>query len=521
MTGTMVAGAHRSRTVFVPPNPRQATAYYAFAVFASSAILLVLEIVAGRLIAPYVGASLYTWTSIIGVILGGLSLGNWLGGRLADHGAGPFTAGVVLLLSGLAALAILWVLTLVAPLLQASRLGLLSISFLFVATLFFLPALGLGVITPLLTTLALALDARTGQVVGRMHALAALGSILGTFVTGYWLVQQFGSRVIVLGSGVVLMVLAVPLLARRGRFALLGATVGAVVLVAVARANNGLASPCDVESAYFCIRVVNDSQAAPWGEARTLVLDHLVHGINHRQEPRLLVAPYVHLIDELIGQSLDAGAGEAFFYAGGGAYTLPRALRADHPRATHVVAELDPAVTLTAEAALFLDPDGLEILHQDARVALWHQPASHFDSVISDVFHDLSVPYHLLTQEYFSLAHSRLKPGGLLVMNVVDAWPDAHLVASVLDTLRSVFTNADAWLEEAPAGDLRHTFVLAASDGPLPEGRITARRGLPRRWQPVGMRLAAVARSDRELLRDDYVPVERLLAPLLLTEMGR
>ncbi len=505
----------------MPPSSRRATAYYAFAVFASSAVLLVLEIVAGRLIAPYVGASLYTWTSIIGVILGGLSLGNWLGGRLADRGAGPVTAGVALLFSGLAALAILWLLTLVAPLLQASELGLLSISFLFVSTLFFLPALGLGVITPLLTTLALALDTRTGQVVGRMHALAALGSIIGTFATGYWLVQRFGTHAIVMGSGGLLIALAVPLLAQRGRAVLLTAVIGAVVLVAVARANNGLTSPCDVESAYFCIRVVDDSQAAPWGEARTLVLDHLAHGINHRQEPRLLVAPYVQLIDELLGQILGTTDAEAFFFAGGGAYTLPRALRADHPRAAQVVAELDPAVTLIAEAALFLDPAGIEIRHEDARVALWRQPEARFDAVISDVFHDLSVPYHLLTREYFALARSRLKPGGVLLMNVVDAWPGGLLVTSVLETLHEVFGHAEAWLEAAPGDDVRHTYVIAASDTRLPTGLIVARRGLPRRWQPVGEKLTGASQIWSEPLRDDYVPVERLLAPLLLTEMGR
>ena len=129
--------------------------FYATTVFLASAVLLVLEITAARLIAPYVGVSLYTWTSVIGVILAGLSVGNWLGGVWADRGGADGAAGVSLLLSSIAALLVLLMLTLVAPVIQASRLSLLSASFLFVACLFFLPALMLGIVTPLLTTLAL------------------------------------------------------------------------------------------------------------------------------------------------------------------------------------------------------------------------------------------------------------------------------------------------------------------------------------------------------------------------------
>ncbi|HBP84126.1 MAG TPA: hypothetical protein DD661_03725, partial [Gammaproteobacteria bacterium] len=74
-------------------------AWFGATIFLSSAILLVIEITAGRLIAPYVGVSIYSWTSIIGVILAGLSLGNWLGGRWADRGGNEKSAGIVLALA--------------------------------------------------------------------------------------------------------------------------------------------------------------------------------------------------------------------------------------------------------------------------------------------------------------------------------------------------------------------------------------------------------------------------------------
>src|ERR671922_2784617 len=76
-------------------------------VFVASFCTLVIELIAGRIMAPYIGVSLYTWTSIIGVVLAGISLGNYVGGRVADRAASPFTLGLILLGGGLASLAIL------------------------------------------------------------------------------------------------------------------------------------------------------------------------------------------------------------------------------------------------------------------------------------------------------------------------------------------------------------------------------------------------------------------------------
>ena len=121
---------------------------YGVVVFLSAAVLLVLEIAAGRLLAPYIGVSLYTWTSIIGIILAGLSLGHWVGGKLADSGAHHVEAGIVLVIASLSTLGILPMLLMVGALVQTHDLGLLNASFIFVLTLFFLPAAAIGIIAP-------------------------------------------------------------------------------------------------------------------------------------------------------------------------------------------------------------------------------------------------------------------------------------------------------------------------------------------------------------------------------------
>lgn len=514
---------------------------YGATVFLSSAVTLVLEITAGRLIAPYVGVSIYSWTSIIGVVLAGLSLGSWLGGAWADgdganrdatpganrdavHGAGR-RAGLVLVAAALASLGVLLALTFVAPVIMAAELSPMGSAFALALSLFFVPAVLLGVITPLLTTLALRRSERPGRVVGSMHALAALGSIAGTFAAGFWLIQYLGTRNILILCAAVLLALAAPfLLRRRGAGALALGAAGALLTGWITEARGGFLNPCATESQYYCIRVEPASADTPFGEARALVLDHLVHGISHATEPGMLVSPYVHLTDELVLGYLGSEAADArYFFAGGGAYTHPRAVGALTPDASITVAEIDPAVTATAAKELYFDGTGMRILHTDARMALRRLGGERFDVVIGDVVHDLAVPYHLLTREYAALVKSRLEPDGLYVLNVIDAWPDPLLVKSLLNTLRAHFRHVHVWLETLPDAPVRETFILSATDRFEPPRTVAAQRGFERRWVRVTHRLESSGAPLDTLpaLTDDFVPVERLIGRLTATDLGR
>ena len=491
---------------------------YGATVFLSSALLLVLEIVAGRLAAPYVGVSLYTWTSIIGVILAGLSLGNWLGGLWADRGGHGRHAGLVLLLAGVYGLLSLLMLDPLGAALQQGGISLLSASFGFAAALFFIPAALIGVVTPLLTTLALRLDSRAGHVVGRMHALAAVGSILGTFAAGWVLVQWLGSRMVVLVCGLLLIALALPFL--RGLHRALWILMGLVVLLSGGLGlRAALAGSCDRESSYFCLRVVDQTALAPFGEARGLVLDHLLHGINHRQDPALLIAPYAHAIDELayahFGPDYDQGL--RWFFAGGGAYSQPRALTVLSPEAEILVAELDPQVTLLATESLFLEPERLRIIHRDARLALQDPSADRFDVIVGDVFHDVAIPQHLVTREFAALVRERLTPDGLYLMNVVDSFPDPRLIKAITKTLRTEFAHVDLWMQGVPENP-RVTFVVTATNAERLPKTVQSRTGPARRWSRMTEDILAFGTPPEALplLTDDYAPVERLIADLLI-----
>lgn len=496
---------------------------YAFTVFLSSALLMVLELSAGRLLAPYIGVSIYTWTSIIGVILAGLSLGNWLGGVWADKGAAEYISGLVLAMAGITSLLVLLLLTLIAPLLQAANLSLLSASFLYVLLMFFIPAVLIGIVTPLLTTLSLAINRRTGHVIGMMHALSALGSIIGTFATGYWLVQYLGTHMVISLTAAMLLLMSIPFLYVSSLKSLVAMLVASLALAGFTYSQNGFLSPCDKESQYFCIRVVNANQDVPYGKANAMVLDYLLHGINHASEPNMLVSPYVHAMDELLHHHMQERYTQGrYFFAGGGSYTHPRALRSQAPEANIVIAEIDPMVTRMAKERMFFLPQQFTILHRDARMALQSFGGQHFDAIIGDVFHDVALPYHLTTREYTAMIKKRMTADGIYVLNVVDAYPDPHLVKSIYKTLRSEFSHVHIWLIELPSRATRMTYVLSATHRDFPDS-IDSQHGFERRWQKVTDNIihADTPLEALPLLTDNFVPVDRLVSRLITSVLGR
>ena len=212
----------------------------------------------------------------------------------------------------------------------------------------------------------------------------------------------------------------------------------------------------------------------------------------------------------------------AYFFAGGGSYTQPRAVKAAFPKSRITVAELDPTVTEIVQTQMYVDIQGMDVIHGDARTILHRQGDKRFDVIVTDAFHDIAIPYHLVTLEYIQLVKSRLSNNGLFTTNVVDAFPNPKMVKSLMKTLLQEFEYVDIWLDEIPQQAQRMTFVISASNQPIKADIIESRRGLKRRWFRINTPLqqSGTLMKDLPIFRDDYVPVERLIADLLLTTEG-
>jgi spermidine synthase len=482
-------------------------------VFFTSGAVLVLEILAGRLLAPYVGVRLETYTAVIGVVLAGISLGTWLGGRLADRVDPRRTLGPLMVGGG--ALAMLSP----AAVTAAGHPGTGTADDIIGLTVigFFAPAAVLSAVSPTVVKLQLRdLDA-TGSVVGRLSAVGTAGAILGTFVAGFVLVAAAATSTVIIGVGGSMVAAGLALwlgLARpRPSTSALAvaviASLGAAGLAAVAD------GPCDVETRYHCARVIPDEDR-PGG--RALWLDILRHSYVDLNDPRHLELRYSKAFADVIAAARASGGAadrplEAA-HVGGGGFTMPRYLAAVYPGSKHVVFEIDPDLVDLAreELGLVTGPD-LRVEVGDARLLMRRLPSASQDFVLGDAFGDLAVPWHLTTREFLVDVHRLLRPGGVYLLNLIDH-PPLRFARAQLATMASVFEHLAVL---APprflAADQGGNYVLAASDAPFDTDRLEARIQARAGEEEVLTDGAAVDfAGNGTVLTDDYAPVDQWLA---------
>jgi len=492
----------------------------------SAACGLIIEIVAGRMIAPYLGMSLYTWTAVIAVVLAGFSAGHWVGGWLAEKPSGEARRAVAvsLFLAGLtAALSLVFVRILSGPILS---IGLSPVPAILLLTfaLFFLPSFFVGIPSPALTKLAIdEAPHRMGTLLGAFYAAGAFGSIVGTLAAGYLFISYFGSiRTILTVACLYLAMAAVLFIEDRRRQqkqliapeTLVPAMIAAFVFSGALLWGRGVLAfvdNCTRESAYYCIRVVDISRDVGL-PARTMVLDNLGHGTNLCDRPDVFLTPYVEAQDNLVRAHFPGRGDLASFFIGGGAYTLPRGWLARWPSARATVSEVDPEVTESARKSFWLQDDPrLTVRHADARRALAGEPAASFDIVVGDAFHDIAVPQHLVTQEFFGLVRNRLKLGGIYLMNVIDSGNRPRLALSIVKSLQVHFPVVEIW---QPGGQAeRQTFVVIAADQPTPAGLLPSLIDAESNWirWPAEAVADLMKKTEPFVLTDDFAPVDRLI----------
>ena len=500
-------------------------------VFVASFCTLMLEIVAGRVLAPHLGVSLYTWTSIIGVVLAGISLGNFLGGRLADRRASRGILGLILLVGSLSTAA-----TLVLSELALSRVLRLGIPLVArIVTLdiliFFLPCLILGMVTPVAIKMTLDDIQRTGSVVGTVYAVSTAGSLLGVFVTGFFLIEAIGTRITILAAGSILFLAAIwageywrnP--ARITAVALVGLIVSGGLFVSRDRF---LDSKCLRESGYYCIRVLSNPIIAD--PTATLLLDHLTHTKISLVDPTYLSYSYIRAYADVTAIKVRETPDFKSLFIGGGGYGFPRYVEEVYPESEIHVIEIDPAVTEVSYEHLGLRRDTRIISYnRDARIVLmeWDDPPV-FDVIYGDAFNDLSIPYHLTTVEFHRMLYDHLAEDGVYLANVIDDYETGEMLRAFINTMGEVFPHIYLvrWGRYDP-GEIE-TVVAVGAKQPLDLDYLA---DTERSKKTFGRILGSTAVDPEEIdayrlagrriiLTDDYAPVEQLVARLFI-QRGR
>ncbi|HKF15429.1 MAG TPA: fused MFS/spermidine synthase [Gaiellaceae bacterium] len=464
-------------------------------VFAAGVGSLATEIAASRLLAPYFGNSTIVWANVIGLILASLSLGYWLGGRLADRRPSPRALGTVVV----AAACLIAVIPFVArPLLDLSVEGLDRVSagaaigsFFGVLILFVPPVVLLGMVAPFAIRLALT-DVRTaGAVAGRLYAVSTVGSLLGTFLSALVLIPAIGTQRTLLAAAALIGGGGALLLGRR--WLVLAGGLAALLLIppGAVKAQAGLLY--EDESRYQFIQVVEQDGV------RRLYLDEglATHSVWRRDTVLTGGVWDTYLaVPDLLGRPPERVA-----MLGNAAGTAARAFARFYPFVRIDGVELDPAVSDAGRRFFEMGTiPGLEVHDLDARSYL-RQTDERYDVIIVDAYRPPYVPFYLATKEFFELVRTRLNPGGIVALNVATTPDDHSLATSVAGTLASVLPRVLAWQP------LRFNQIVIGQNG-APLGSV---RPAPAAVKPLVDDLRRSARSvaaAADPWTDDRAPVE-------------
>ena len=464
------------------------------AVFITGAASLVLEVLSLRVFAPHFGTTLVMTSSVIGVVLGALSVGYVIGGRLADRRPATRMFWLLVALSGIAVTVNVAFAPFFLPLLSVLdiRIGAILASVLFLAPATVL----LGMLSPYVIRLRARDTASVGTISGEVFFFSTTGSIVGTLLAGFVFVPLFPVSRVLLSLGVILTVIGCAGLWRSPKLffmLLLGLAVSASVALASASVPRTESTRAITESPYAQLRV--EELSIEGRMARTLVSERIFSGgfFLDTGEPAF---PYSREIVDVI--SAFPVAPENILVIGAGPYTIPQELIRRYPEAKMTVVDIDPALLSLGKEWFGVDTNRILNVVEDGR-RFFRTTDERFDVIVLDAYAALySIPAHLTTREFFSLVEEDTAPDGFVAMNTIAALPEAAvLLGSVVKTFSEAFPEATVLpVGEKGAHELRN--FLIASRAPAPE------------WQPAENFMGAGF-----VLTDDYAPLDTLLTPLL------
>jgi predicted membrane-bound spermidine synthase len=498
----------------MPPLP--------FLVFVVGTGSLGAEIAAVRLLAPYFGASTIVWANTIGIVLVALSVGYWLGGRLADRH--PDMRGLCLV--ALSAAVLLALVPFVSdPLLGVAVDALDEISagafvgsLLAVLVLVAVPVLLLGTVSPWAIRLAVHSVEEAGTVAGRLYALSTAGSLAGTLISALLLIPLVGTRRTFLIFALAIAVVAVWGLRPVRRYALAPAAIAVLIALPVgtlkADTEGGGRVIHEAETEYQYARVIEYPDRSRTLELNEGQAEHSVceaecdAGPAGPSDPASVLTGNVwdgHLVLHFAGREEPP---RRVAILGNAAGTTARAYEEFFPGTRVDGVEIDAELSDVGREYFDMNNPRLHLYHEDARPFLRRIDAR-YDVISVDAYRQPYIPFYLTTVEFFETVRDRLARGGVLIVNAGHPEGQDELEKVLTATIGEVFPH----VMRDPIEDTNT--LLVASEAPLSADRLRAAvPDLPRALQPTALAAAgrlAAPLDGGEVYTDDRAPVEWLI----------
>jgi predicted membrane-bound spermidine synthase len=498
----------------MPPLP--------FLVFVVGTGSLGAEIAAVRLLAPYFGASTIVWANTIGIVLVALSVGYWLGGRLADRHPNmralclvALSAAVMLALVPFVADPLLGV---AVDALDEISAGAFVGSLLAVLVLVAVPVLLLGTVSPWAIRLAVHSVEEAGTVAGRLYALSTAGSLLGTLLSALVLIPLVGTRRTFLIFALAIAIVAVLGLRPVRRWALAPAAIAALIALPIgtlkANTDDGGRVIHEAETEYQYARVIEYPDRSRTLELNEGQAEHSVcsaecdPGPGGPRDPASVLTHNVwdgQLVLQFAGR---AEAPRRVAILGNAAGTTSRAYEEFFPHTRVDGVEIDGELSDIGRKYFDMNNPRLHLYHEDARPFLRRIDA-HYDVISVDAYRQPYIPFYLTTVEFFETVRDRLTPGGVLIVNVGHPEGQDDLEKVMSATIGEVFPH----VMRDPIEDT-NTLVVA-SEAPLSSARLLAAvPDLPHALKPTALAAARQLEAPLEggdVYTDDKAPVEWLI----------
>ncbi len=477
-------------------------------VMISGACAMVFEMVAPRLFAPYFGTSTYIWTAVIGVVMMSLTLGYFIGGKLAKKKPRTSTVTTILIVAAILALGdYLFKDQLIFQQMKLDNSEVIWGSFK--AALLILGPINvtLGILSPV----AIGILGEAGNV----YAMSTLGSIVGTFGAGYWLIPNFGLSVILLGVAVVLMCSALMLvISIRNKLLILA---GMVTFLGAGQGNSqqifnnyferiyGAKLVDDLETEYNriwiydkpaannnTVRVLSDSQSV-W---------YLGKPARFTMRDNLSYFSYFNLAE------LYNPRAEKALMIGGGAYTYASYLMETNPKLEVEVVEIDPKLLSMAEKYFDFKPtEKFRNLTMDGRVYL-NSNQEKYDEIFVDAYRNgAATPFQLVSKEAMQLMYNSLNENGLVFVNVISTinGKGSDLFMSEYVTTKAVFDQVKVFPVFTKNLNESQNIVIMGYKGK----NLVAIKGDPQ-LEKLKLMETNVDRYviNSKILTDDFAPVE-------------
>ncbi len=425
-------------------------------VFISNFCIMVLELVAGRLIARHLGVSLYTWTGVIGIVLTGIAVGNYTGGRLADKFPPKKTLTWLFFISSAFCVLIPVIQNIVGEWQYLRFLSMPLHIIIYIMMIFFLPSAFMGMVSPVAAKMALDKKEKTGYTIGNIYTWGTIGCIAGTFLTGYYFIALFGTRAIIWSVAGILGLMGTLYGWRIRKF-----RIWIIVLIVCTIFANGPWKWAETAGLALGLRESKDplliySDESQYTHIRISRIpgspyvlkfnqDNLLHSKINIKNPLRLEYDYMKIF-AVATHELDKNKKKlATLQIGGGGYVFPRFLEAAYPGSLIEVVEIDPAVTKAAMEAFGLQKDtSIKIHHMDGRdyinrLASQKDNKKKYDFIYIDAVNSYMVPWQITTLEFTEKINRMLLNDGVFIINLIDILDEARFLGPFINTIEEVF----------------------------------------------------------------------------------